>query len=89
MKAIIYTPNAWDKVWQQIRKDHSNSIIIRSVMKRKLGFTIREHRAWVPKMDGGYYDFQIHLDFYEEKYKTLFLLKYGNFEKFSEEENVY
>jgi hypothetical protein len=89
MRAIIYTPNSWNRVWSQIREDYSQNIIIPSVLKRKLGFTVREHRYWVPKMDGGYYDFKIHLDFYEEKMKTLYLLKYGHFEKLEAADQLY
>jgi hypothetical protein len=73
-------------------------------MKNKLGFTVREHRAWVENID--YYkqfkDYQnaqdstnpldlllsfppergrtrteIHLDFYSENKRTMFLLKYS------------
>jgi hypothetical protein len=42
-----------------------------------LGFTVREHKEFVPKMDGGYYDFEIHLDFYSENKRTMFLLKFS------------
>lgn len=70
------------KSWQIIRSDlhvkHPPSYFIRSKMKAKLGFTVREHSAWIPKMDGGYSELQIHLDFYDERKKTLFLLSYGD-----------
>jgi hypothetical protein len=53
-------------------------------MKRTLGFTVREHKAWVanPKpseydWDQGHTEFQIHLDFYSENKRTMFLLKFG------------
>jgi hypothetical protein len=45
-------------------------------MKRTLGFTVRRHREYVPKMSGGYYEEQIHLDFYDEGAITLFRLTY-------------
>ena len=51
--------------------------MIRDKMKRVLGFTVREHTAWIPKPDGGYTDYQIHLDFYNEKKRTMFLLKFS------------
>lgn len=51
--------------------------MLRDKMKRTLGFTVREHREYVPKMDGGYYENQIHLDFYSENKRTMFLLKYS------------
>lgn len=46
-------------------------------MKAVLGFTIREHKAWIPKPDGGYTEFQIHLDFYSQNKRTMFLLKFS------------
>ncbi len=73
-------------------------------MKEKLGFTVREHNAWIPNKDydkeyAAYeeaknnYDelnlllslppergrtrTEIHLDFYSENKRTMFLLKYA------------
>ena len=46
-------------------------------MKLVLGFTVREHTEWIPKLDGGYSDYQIHLDFYSENKRTMFLLKFS------------
>ena len=51
--------------------------MIRDKMKRVLGFTVREHKEWIPKPDGGYSEFQIHLDFYSERKYTMFLLKFS------------
>ena len=51
--------------------------MIRDKMKRVLGFTVREHKAWIPKLDGGYTALQMHLDFYSEHKRTLFLLKFS------------
>lgn len=52
--------------------------MLRSKMRSVLGFTVREHKAWIPKPDGGYSDFQIHLDFYSENKRTMFLLKFSD-----------
>jgi len=80
MKALVLSLNEWHVVYQQIAKHHPRSVcMIRSKMKKVLGFTVREHKEWVPKMDGGYSDHQIHLDFYDEAKRTMFLLKYGDF----------
>lgn len=73
-------------------------------MKEKLGFTVREHNAWIENKnysreyaeyertkDGpdamdmllslpperGRYRTEIHLDFYSENKRTMFLLKYS------------
>jgi hypothetical protein len=73
-------------------------------MKNKLGFTVREHRAWVENTDfhkeikdyenaqdstnpmdllllfppeRGRTRTEIHLDFYSENKRTMFLLKYS------------
>ena len=46
-------------------------------MKRVLGFTVREHNEWIIKPDGGYGEHRIHLDFYSEKKRSMFLLKFS------------
>jgi hypothetical protein len=51
--------------------------MLRNKMKRVLGFTVREHTEWISKPDGGYSDYQIHLDFYSENKRTMFLLKFS------------
>ena len=48
-------------------------------MRDVLGFTSRTHREWVPKIDGGYYETTIRLDFYNEPKRTMFLLKYSEY----------
>lgn len=73
-------------VWKRIRKDlqtqYPKSVfMLRSKMKQVLGFTVREHNEWVAKMDGGYSEHTICLDFYSEKKYTMFLLKYSEFIK--------
>jgi hypothetical protein len=78
MKPITYTLAEWDDILDKIKKDNPPSVwMIREKMKRKLGFTTREHRDFVPKMSGGYYGTVIYLDFYDERYRSLFLLRYG------------
>lgn len=51
--------------------------MLRTKMRSVLGFTVREHKSFVPKMDGGYYEDEIHLDFYSENKRTMFLLKFS------------
>lgn len=54
-------------------------------MKEKLGFVFRRHERWEKYIDSHYgnersrHIEEFFLDFYDEKKKTWFLLKYGNF----------
>ncbi len=99
MKPLTYTLAEWDDIFEKIKKDHPPSVwMIREKMKRKLGFTTREHTEWL-----GYYDdatkeqrkskfhgyrTTIHLDFYDERYRSLFLLRYGSDATIPERSNV-
>jgi hypothetical protein len=47
-------------------------------MREVLGFVPREHSDWIPKMSGGYYHVSMRLDFFDEKKRIMFLLKYGD-----------
>jgi hypothetical protein len=83
VKPIAYKPKDWELVWGQIVKDQGASINISFVCRRKLGFTVRRHQAWVEEKEDnvhiryGYYRETIYLDFYNESMRTLFLLKYS------------
>ena len=80
MRAVIFEYWDWHNVvFPRILADYGKSIRISWVCKDKLGFTVREHR--VPVSDDGHmwdYQYQIHLDFYDEQKRTFFLLKYKN-----------
>lgn len=70
--------------WQQIRTDlhteHPKSVfMLKNKMRAVLGFTVREHNEWVPKMDGGFSNHSIRLDFYNERKYTMFILKYSEY----------
>ena len=89
MKPITYTQSEWNDIWERIKKDYPPSVwLIRSKMREKLGFTPREHTEWLGYWDNASsedrragrhgYRTLIHLDFYNEKYRSLFLLKYGS-----------
>jgi hypothetical protein len=79
-KPIVLEQSQWEVLYNQIKQDYPLSIVlIRSRMRDKLGFTLREHREWVPKMDGGYHSVSMRLDFYDEPKRLMFLLKYGEF----------
>lgn len=49
---------------------------MREKMKQVLGFTVRRHREYQELVGSLNY---IHLDFYNEPKKTMFLLKYGEY----------
>jgi hypothetical protein len=76
----------WNKIYHSIAKEYPNSVLlIRSQMRRVLGFTSRSHRAWVQSsvpenlyMEG-YYEESIMLDFYDKRKQTMFLLKYSDY----------
>jgi hypothetical protein len=80
MKAVIFDRDHWHKkLWPQIMKDNGEAVRISWVCKERLGFTVREHRA--PISDDGHfwdYQYQIHLDFYDDAMRTYFILKYMN-----------
>lgn len=88
MKALVLSEDQWTTIRQEIDKNYPRSVsMVRWKMKEVLGFTPREHTVWL-----GYYDNvskedkkagrhgykkMIHLDFYDEAQRTMFLLKYG------------
>lgn len=78
MKPIRLSTRQWRTILAVMHEEYPRTVfMLRDKMKRTLGFTVREHREYVPKMDGGYYENQIHLDFYSENKRTMFLLKYS------------
>lgn len=77
MRPLVYNKSDWEPIWQRIKKDYPPSVyLIRSKMRQELGFTVREHSYY----DGEtlFYRREIHLDFWDEKHRSLFLLKYAN-----------
>ena len=92
-KSIKISESQWLLLRAQLKKEHPPSVMLtREKMRRVLGFTTRSHREWkVEDGPGGMYDghgqyqYTMFLDFFDEKKKTFFLLRYGNF--ISTEEN--
>lgn len=74
MKSLVYSERDWNKLWASILKEYPPSINISWVCKRELGFTVRKHTYW--DREGRAYIHEVHLDFYDEAMKTLFILKY-------------
>ena len=76
---ITLEPDQWEGILDKIKIEYADTpsvFLIRGTMRRVLGFTVREHKAWVPKMSGGYTKLEICLDFYSEYQETFFRLKY-------------
>jgi hypothetical protein len=86
-KQIILSEKVWLKIYNQIAKDYPPSVLlIRDKMRSVLGFTSRTHEEWiehdtVDRRNVGWGTKQciqtIHLDFYSEPKRTMFLLKYS------------
>ena len=47
LKAIILTTDKWEQILAELHKEHPPSYFLRWKMKEKLGFTVREHKAWI------------------------------------------
>lgn len=87
---IFHKPAEWDEIYQLILRDFGPKMAISFVLRRELGFTIRNHRGLAPhnqetrEMMGSdwphthYYEPQVHLDFYSEAAQSWFQLKYLN-----------
>lgn len=78
IKSISMPLGSWPKIYNQLAKDYPPSVIIvREKMRRVLGFTTRTYKRWNPGMVN--YDNELMiLDFYDEKKKTMFLLRYSH-----------
>lgn len=77
IKSIQLSLRTWLKVYNQLAKDYSPSVlIIRDKMRRTLGFTVRRYQQGDPSMVS-YYE-SIFLDFYDEKKKSMFLLRFSH-----------
>lgn len=76
---IKLTLTEWAAIRERLVQEYPPSvIIIREVMKRELGFTVRRHREWIeqPGHEGYYPRDNIYLDFYNDNQETFFRLKY-------------
>jgi hypothetical protein len=87
-RSIILSEAQWLKIYNHIAKTYPPSVLlIRNKMREVLGFTSRTHEEWfdrdVDRRDVSYgtkYRIQtIHLDFYNEPKRTMFLLKYSEY----------
>ena len=73
---ITLSKPEWKQIKTQLSRDWPRSyVVMRGVMKRELGFTVREHR-WYSDQHGT--QRQVFLDFYDDAKETWFILKYLN-----------
>ena len=47
LKAIILTQHQWEQIQAELHTEYPPSYFLRWKMKEKLGFTVREHKAWI------------------------------------------
>ena len=87
-KPVVLSEKAWLKIYNQIAKEYPPSVLlIRDKMRSVLGFTSRTHEEWLDShvdINDVSYGTKwrittIHLDFYNEPKRTMFLLKYSEF----------
>jgi len=84
-KAISMSQHEWRILREKLQEEYPPSVfMIRSKMKRVLGFVDRTHRIIEQRKDKHGNDtsrahYSIRLDFYSEKKYTWFLLKYSDF----------
>lgn len=86
IKSIMITERQWDTLKNRIKEDYPPSVLLsRSRMKRTLGFTPRRQLV----NERGIQNIPIfHLDFFSDKKKTFFLMKYSDIINDKEVENV-
>ena len=78
MRTVKLSQDTWLKIYNDIAQNYPHSVLlIRAKMRSVLGFTSRTHREW----DAGVVNLieQIHLDFFDERKYTMFLLKYSEY----------
>lgn len=76
IKSIVITEQQWDTLKNRIKEDYPPSVLLcRSKMKKTLGFTLR---GQLVNERGIQNRFVFHLDFFSEKKKTFFLVKYSD-----------
>ena len=81
-KPIEISHSQWSKLVNQLSQDYPRStIMLRNKMKERLGFTIREYKDWDNSIGkyGGWRKNCIMLDFYSEKKRTFFIMKYADY----------
>jgi hypothetical protein len=77
-KPLKISKNNWVKLKARLKMDYPLSVtLVRSKMRSVLGFTDRSYKEW--NENELCMDRYVYLDFFDEKKKTMLILKYGNF----------
>ena len=75
-KPFVLSFQEWKAFEKKLKVDHPSSVFLsREKMKRVLGFTPRYHKTWSDQRGT---ETVVHLDFFDDRQRTMFLLKYGN-----------
>ena len=78
MPTVKISVSQWQRIRAELHTEYPKSVfMLRSKMRSRLGFTVREHNEWIVKPDGGYGEHSIHLDFYSDGKYTMFILKFS------------
>lgn len=86
-KTIALSYRSWSLLRDQIIEDYGRTTVMISWrLKDTLGFTIREHRDYSEDYSSRK---PIRLDFYDEQLQTLFLLKYADFLRTEDSEDIW
>jgi hypothetical protein len=82
---IFDSEELWEPIKKKIVAEYGPSHLLRWVMRRELGFTVRLHQSWIT-IDTNYLgeditprrfsQNQVHLDFFNDSALTWFQLKY-------------
>lgn len=81
-KPIEVPRHQWNKLLEKLKEEYPASVLLlRERTKDKLGFVPREYKDWDNDMGkyGGWRKNCIMLDFYSEKKRTWFIMKYGEY----------
>jgi hypothetical protein len=77
-RSVKLQTKQWNKLQERLKEEHPTSVFaIRDKMKKVLGFTTRH--AYGPLPGSSVYESIVHLDFFDEPKRTMFLLKYGDY----------
>lgn len=81
---VFRKPEEWQVIQDRLFAEYGPKIGISWVMRRELGFSVRNHRGLVPNMThkpgrpAMHYEEQVCLDFYNESTQSWFVLRYLN-----------
>lgn len=84
---VFHDPADWTEILEQLTRTYGNTIRMRHIMRRELGFTARDPVPYTLISKVGeifdeqirhHYSPQVHLDFFTETAHSWFQLKYLN-----------